>query len=104
MDGLASSSHSCQYRVRAETDSGSRAPTIACLSGIGAVTALIGDLANLFACVINLNTDVAAITIVALGTSLPDTFASQVRRDVMIRVRACDPLSFWLYLRGSSQL
>lgn len=44
---------------------------------IGFVTAIIGDLASLFGCVIGLQDQVTAITFVALGTSLPDTFASK---------------------------
>mmetsp|Transcript_32181 Transcript_32181/g.59050 ORF Transcript_32181/g.59050 Transcript_32181/m.59050 type:complete len:297 (-) Transcript_32181:7-897(-) len=46
------------------------------LAWIGAVTLIVGDLASLFGCVIGLKSSVTAITIVALGTSLPDTFAS----------------------------
>lgn len=42
----------------------------------GFTTAIIGDLASLFGCIIGLSDYVTAITIVALGTSLPDTFAS----------------------------
>jgi hypothetical protein len=44
---------------------------------IGGVTAMIGDLASMFGCVIGLKDSVTAITLVALGTSLPDTFASK---------------------------
>lgn len=49
---------------------------------IGFVTAFIGDLAALLGCSIGLVTgffppEVTAITLVALGTSLPDTFASR---------------------------
>jgi len=44
---------------------------------IGFITALIGDLANLLGCAIGLHPQVVAITFVALGTSLPDTFASR---------------------------
>ena len=43
---------------------------------IGAVTAIVGEFAELFGCVIGLKDSVTAISIVALGTSLPDTFAS----------------------------
>jgi solute carrier family 8 (sodium/calcium exchanger) len=43
---------------------------------IGMVTALIGDLASSLGCLINWDDQLTAITIVALGTSLPDTFAS----------------------------
>lgn len=44
---------------------------------IGMVTALISDLAGLVGCVLDLPDFVTAITLVALGTSLPDTFASK---------------------------
>jgi solute carrier family 8 (sodium/calcium exchanger) len=43
---------------------------------IGLLTAVIGELAGLFGCVAGLETSITAITFVALGTSLPDTFAS----------------------------
>jgi len=44
---------------------------------IGVVTALIGDMAGLLGCVMGLRDEITAITFVALGTSLPDTFASK---------------------------
>jgi len=44
---------------------------------IGAITALIGDLAAHMGCCMGLSKPVTAITFVALGTSLPDTFASK---------------------------
>jgi len=44
---------------------------------IGLVTALIGDLAGLLGCVMDIPGPITAITFVALGTSLPDTFASK---------------------------
>lgn len=44
---------------------------------IGVLTAIIGDLASIFGCLIGLKPDVVAITFVALGTSLPDLFASR---------------------------
>lgn len=44
---------------------------------IGVVTAFIGDLAALFGCQIGLPDSITAITFVALGTSLPDAFASK---------------------------
>jgi solute carrier family 8 (sodium/calcium exchanger) len=47
------------------------------LSLIGVVTAIVGEIAGLFGCVIGLKPAVTAITFVALGTSLPDTFASK---------------------------
>merc|ERR1719199_678443 len=43
---------------------------------IGVVTAVIGDLAGLLGCVLGIQDSITAITFVALGTSLPDTFAS----------------------------
>ena len=44
---------------------------------IGVMTAVIGDLANLLGCAMGIKAEVVAITFVALGTSLPDTFASR---------------------------
>jgi solute carrier family 8 (sodium/calcium exchanger) len=44
---------------------------------IGIVTGCISDLASLFGCVVGLENEITAITLVALGTSLPDTFASK---------------------------
>mmetsp|Transcript_4792 Transcript_4792/g.13557 ORF Transcript_4792/g.13557 Transcript_4792/m.13557 type:complete len:907 (-) Transcript_4792:102-2822(-) len=44
---------------------------------IALVTAIIGDMAALLGCVLGLPDEVTAITFVALGTSLPDTFASR---------------------------
>lgn len=41
------------------------------------MTALIGDIATIFGCLIGLKPEVTAITFVALGTSLPDLFASK---------------------------
>jgi len=46
------------------------------LAFIGFVTAIIKDLASLFGCVVSMPDTITAITIVALGTSLPDLFAS----------------------------
>jgi len=43
---------------------------------IGIVTAIVGEVATILGCVINLREAVTGITLVALGTSLPDTFAS----------------------------
>merc|ERR1719258_231846 len=43
---------------------------------IGGLTALIGDLASHMGCCMGISKSVTAITFVALGTSLPDTFAS----------------------------
>jgi len=47
------------------------------LCEIGFVTAIIGDLAAMLGCCANIKDEVTAITLVALGTSLPDTFASK---------------------------
>jgi hypothetical protein len=44
---------------------------------IGLITAIIGDMAELLGCVMSLPDEITAITFVALGTSLPDTFASK---------------------------
>ena len=44
---------------------------------IGLLTAVVGDLAGIFGCLVGLKDSVTAITFVALGTSLPDTFASK---------------------------
>nr|XP_039253587.1 sodium/calcium exchanger 3-like [Styela clava] len=44
---------------------------------IAILTALIQDLASIFGCLISLKPSVTAITFVALGTSLPDLFASK---------------------------
>ena len=46
------------------------------LAMIGFVTYIVGEFANLFGCVLGILPSVTAITFVALGTSLPDTFAS----------------------------
>jgi len=46
--------------------------------GIGLLTAVIGDVASHFGCVVGLNDEVTAVTLVAMGTSVPDTFASKV--------------------------
>jgi hypothetical protein len=43
---------------------------------IGAVTGVVGEIATVLGCSINLKESVTAITLVALGTSLPDTLAS----------------------------
>jgi solute carrier family 8 (sodium/calcium exchanger) len=47
------------------------------LAMIGFVTAFVGDLAALLGCAVSISDGLTAITIVALGTSLPDTFASK---------------------------
>ncbi|XP_055632887.1 sodium/calcium exchanger 3 isoform X2 [Toxorhynchites rutilus septentrionalis] len=45
---------------------------------IGVVTAIIGDVASHFGCSLGIKDAVTAIVFVALGTSIPDTFASKV--------------------------
>jgi len=45
---------------------------------IGVCTAIVGDIASHLGCTIGLKDTVTAITFVALGTSVPDTFASKV--------------------------
>ncbi|XP_061626960.1 sodium/calcium exchanger 1-like isoform X2 [Phyllopteryx taeniolatus] len=44
---------------------------------IGILTAVIGDLASHFGCTVGLKDSVTAVVFVALGTSVPDTFASK---------------------------
>ncbi|KAM9769940.1 sodium/calcium exchanger 1-like [Menidia menidia] len=48
------------------------------ISAIGLLTAVIGDLASHFGCTVGLKDSVTAVVFVALGTSVPDTFASKV--------------------------
>ncbi|XP_056613605.1 solute carrier family 8 member 4b [Triplophysa dalaica] len=45
---------------------------------IGVLTAITGDLASHFGCTVGLKDSVTAVVFVALGTSVPDTFASKV--------------------------
>ncbi|XP_055545055.1 sodium/calcium exchanger 1 isoform X2 [Wyeomyia smithii] len=45
---------------------------------IGVVTAIIGDVASHFGCTLGIKDSVTAIIFVAMGTSIPDTFASKV--------------------------
>jgi Ca2+/Na+ antiporter len=47
------------------------------LGFIGGVTAIVGDMTKLLGCCMGVPDSITAITIVALGTSLPDTFASK---------------------------
>lgn len=44
---------------------------------IGFITAVVSEAATLFGCVVGLKTEATAIIFVAIGTSLPDTFASK---------------------------
>jgi len=48
------------------------------LGYIGAMTIFVSDLASLFGCVIGCPAGITAITFVALGTSMPDLFASKM--------------------------
>jgi len=45
---------------------------------IGLIVIVVGDLAEIFGCLVGLKPEITAITFVALGTSLPDTFASKI--------------------------
>merc|ERR1712166_1544294 len=47
------------------------------LGFIGILTAFVADIAGIFGCLLGLKDAITAITFVALGTSLPDTFASK---------------------------
>lgn len=44
---------------------------------IGMITAIVAEFASLFGCMVGLKDEMTAISFVALGTSLPDTFASR---------------------------
>ena len=56
---------------------GGGAPAFAvALAFIGIVTMLVGEVATILGCAIGLKASVTAITLVAMGTSLPDTLAS----------------------------
>ena len=55
---------------------GGWASFVVALALIGAITTVVGEVATVLGCVINLKPSVTGITLVALGTSLPDTFAS----------------------------
>lgn len=49
---------------------------VVALCFIGSVTAVVAEVATVLGCTIGLREAVTAITLVAVGTSLPDTFAS----------------------------
>jgi solute carrier family 8 (sodium/calcium exchanger) len=49
---------------------------LAAIAFIGALTAVVGEVASVMGCVMGLKPGLTAITFVAIGTSLPDTFAS----------------------------
>lgn len=55
---------------------GGKPAFVVALAFIGVVTGIVGSLAELLGCVLGIEDSVTAITLVALGTSLPDTFAS----------------------------
>jgi len=55
---------------------GGSACFVVSLAMIGLVTGIVGEIASILGCVLNINESITAITLVALGTSLPDTFAS----------------------------
>jgi len=48
------------------------------IAGIGVLTAFIGDFASHFGCTVGVTDAITAISFVALGTSVPDTFASKI--------------------------
>jgi len=48
------------------------------LAFIALLTAVVGDVAAIFGCLVGLKDSIVAISFVALGTSLPDTFASMI--------------------------
>ena len=60
------------------------------LAFIAIMTVVVGDLAGLFGCVCGLDPGITAITFVALGTSMPDLFASKVRARLRVGVRVRD--------------
>ncbi|KAK6051270.1 Calx-beta domain protein [Cooperia oncophora] len=47
-------------------------------SRLNKIWKLSGDLASIFGCMVGMKDAITAITLVALGTSLPDTFASKI--------------------------
>jgi solute carrier family 8 (sodium/calcium exchanger) len=57
---------------------GGWAAFFASLTVTGIMTAIVGDLASMFGCIVGLKKSVTAITFIALGTSIPDTFASKL--------------------------
>jgi len=48
------------------------------LAATGAITFVIGEMAETFACMVGIPKAFAAVSFVALGTSMPDTFASRM--------------------------
>ena len=57
---------------------GGWAAFIIALAEIGGITTIVGELATILGCTINLKVAATAITLVAMGTSLPDTSASKI--------------------------
>ena len=49
---------------------------VAAIIFVGLLTAVVGEIATVMGCVMGIKPGVTAITFVAIGTSLPDTFAS----------------------------
>ena len=58
----------------------------------GITTGIIGDVATVFSCIVGMDNEIAGIFLVALGTSLPDTFASILA----IKVSVC--LCIYMYV------
>jgi len=48
------------------------------LAWTGLITAVVGSVATVLGCVAGLKPAITAITLVAIGTSIPDTFASVI--------------------------
>jgi Ca2+/Na+ antiporter len=72
---LISIYHTCRCFLR---QYGGAWPCFAVSLGmIGGMTAVVEALGGLLGCVLGIKASVAGITIIALGTSLPDTFASR---------------------------
>ena len=59
------------------------------LGFIAIMTVIVGDLAGLFGCVCGLDPGITAITFVALGTSMPDLFASKAAATAESTADAC---------------
>jgi Ca2+/Na+ antiporter len=51
---------------------------VVALMFIGGCTLIVAEVANLMGCVMQMKPGVTAITFVAIGTSIPDTFASRI--------------------------
>ena len=55
---------------------GGKPAFVVALAFIGLCTGIVGEFATLLGCILSIDDSITAITLVALGTSLPDTFAS----------------------------